>query len=281
MATFTNQATLTYNGLTVASNIAVGEMLEVLEISKNAAQDTYVPGDELTYTVSLINTGSAALSGITLTDDLGGYEFGETAILYPLEFISGSLLYYVNGILQPTPSVVSGPPMTVSGLSVPSGGNAVLIYRARVTGYAPLEVGAEIVNTVTAGTTPDASVTAQDTVTAAGVANLDITKSMSPTVVSENDTITYTFDITNTGNTAADTTVVLNDTFNPVLTDITVKLDGVELTAAQYTYNEQTGEFATVAGVITVPAATYSKAADTGAITVLPGTAVMTVSGTI
>ena len=31
MATFTNQATLTYNGIRVSSNIATGEMLEVLE----------------------------------------------------------------------------------------------------------------------------------------------------------------------------------------------------------------------------------------------------------
>ncbi|MBP0990646.1 MAG: DUF11 domain-containing protein, partial [Oscillospiraceae bacterium] len=51
-------------------------MLEVLEISKTAASETYVPADELTYSISLINTGNTALNGITLTDDLGGYTFG-------------------------------------------------------------------------------------------------------------------------------------------------------------------------------------------------------------
>lgn len=282
MATFTNQATLSYNGIRVSSNVATGEMLEVLEISKTAAPDTYVPGDELTYSVALVNTGNTTLSGITLTDDLGGYTFGTVGTVYPLSFVEDSVIYYINGAVQPAPNVVPGPPMSISGINIPAGGNAVIVYRANITEYAPLESDAQVVNTVTAGTAPESLATASETVTAASVASLDITKSMSPTVVSENDTITYTFDITNTGNTAADTTVVLSDTFNPVLSDISVHLNGVELTAGtQYTYDETTGEFETVAGVISVPAATYTQAADTGVITVSPGTTVMTVSGTI
>lgn len=282
MATFTNQATLSYNGIRVSSNVATGEMLEVLEISKTAAPDTYVPGDELTYSVALVNTGNTTLSGITLTDDLGGYTFGTVGTVYPLSFVEDSVIYYINGAVQPAPNVVPGPPMSISGINIPAGGNAVIVYRANITEYAPLESDAQVVNTVTAGTAPESLATASETVTAASVANLDITKSMSPTVVSENDTITYTFDITNTGNTAADTTVVLSDTFNPVLSDISVHLNGVELTAGtQYTYDETTGEFETIAGVISVPAATYTQAADTGVITVSPGTTVMTVSGTI
>ena len=277
MATFTNQATLSYNGITVSSIITTGEMLEVLQVSKTAAQDTYVPGDELTYTVSLVNTGGTALNGITLTDDLGGYTFGTVGTVYPLDLTQETVLYFVNGVLQPTPTVVAGPPMTISGINIPAGGNAVIVYHAVITEFAPLTADSEVTNTVAAGT-----VSASDTVTAAGVANLDITKSMSPTVVSENDIITYTFDITNTGNTAADTTVVLSDTFNPVLSGITVRLDGVQLTeVTQYTYNEQTGEFNTVAGVITVPAATYSQDAETGVITTTPGKTTLTVTGTI
>ena len=282
MATFTNQATLTYNGIRVNSNVATGEMLEVLEISKTAAPDTYVPGDELTYAVSLINTGNTALSGITLTDDLGGYTFGTAGTVYPLAFSAGSLIYYVNGVLQPTPTVTAGPPLTVSGISIPAGGNAVIVYRADITEYAPVDVDSQVVNTVTAGTAPDTVATASETVTAASVANLDITKSMSPTVVSENDTITYTFEITNTGNTAADTTVVLSDTFNPVLTDITVSIDGGAATrGVQYNYDESTGEFSTVAGAITVPAATYSQDETTGVITTTPGATTLTVTGII
>ena len=282
MATFTNQATLTYNGIRVSSNIATGEMLEVLEISKTAASDTYVPADELTYSVSLINTGSTPLTGITLTDDLGGYTFGTVGTVYPLTLADTAVVYYVNGVLQPAPTVSAGPPMTVSGINIPAGGNAVIIYRVNITEYAPLDATGTVTNTASAGTVGDTTATASETVSAASVANLDITKSMSPTVVSENDTITYTFDITNTGNTAANTTVVLSDTFDPVLTGITVTLNGAPLTpTTQYTYDTSTGEFSTVAGVISVPAATFSQDPATGVITTAPGTATVTVSGTI
>lgn len=282
MATFTNQATLSYNGIRVSSNIATGEMLEVLEISKTAASATYVPADELTYSVSLINTGSTALTGITLTDDLGGYTFGTAGTVYPLSLVDSTVIYYINGVLQPAPTVTAGPPMTISGISIPAGGNAIIIYRANITEFAPLVATGTVTNTVSAGTAPDMTATATETVTAADVANLDITKSMSPTVVSENDTITYTFDITNTGNTAADTTVVLSDTFDPVLTGITVTLNGAPLTpATQYTYDTVTGEFSTVAGVITVPAATFTQDPATGVVTTIPGTTTVTVTGII
>ena len=71
MATFTNQATLTYNGTTTASNIVTGEILEVLSAQKNAVVDAYTAGDDITYVVSILNTGQAPLTGLTLTDDLG------------------------------------------------------------------------------------------------------------------------------------------------------------------------------------------------------------------
>ncbi|MBR4910999.1 MAG: DUF11 domain-containing protein [Clostridia bacterium] len=277
MATFTNQATLTYNGITLSSNIATGEMLEVLEISKTASSATYVPGDELTYTVALINTGATVLTGITVTDDMGGYTFGTAGTVYPLALSDTAVLLYVNGVLQPAPTVTAGPPMTITGINIPAGGNAVIIYHAVITEFAPLEAESTVTNTVTSG-----AVSASETVEAAGVANLDITKSMTPTVVSENSTITYTFDITNSGNTAADTTVVLSDTFDPILSDITVTMNGAPLTVTtQYTYDTVTGEFETVAGVITVPAATFAQDPATGVITTAPGVTVITVKGTI
>ena len=46
-------------------------------------------------------------------------------------------------------------------------------------------------------------------------------------------------------------------------------------------YDEATGEFATVAGVITVPAATFTQDETTGVWAVDPGVAVVTVTGTV
>jgi uncharacterized repeat protein (TIGR01451 family) len=72
MAIFSNQATLTYNGSSTNSNIAYGEILDVLAATKTAIGGTYVPGTPVTYVVTLRNTGSAALTGLTVTDDLEG-----------------------------------------------------------------------------------------------------------------------------------------------------------------------------------------------------------------
>ena len=94
----------------------------------------------------------------------------------------------------------------------------------------------------------------------------------------------YLVTIQNTGNTAADAAaaIVITDTFDPRLTDLTVTLNGTALTApTQYTYDAATGVFATAAGVVTVPAATFTQDAATGAYSTTPGTAVLTVTGTV
>ena len=113
---------------------------------------------------------------------------------------------------------------------------------------------------------------------------LAISKSISPTTVVENGTVTYTFVIENTGGTAVVATdnLVVTDTFDPVLSNITVTLDGVALSdPADYTYNETTGAFATIPANITVPAATYTRNPSTGAWTVVPGVSTLVVVGTV
>ena len=80
MAIFSNQATLSYNGGSTNSNIAYGEILDVLAVTKTAVRDTYTPDELVTYVVTLRNTGVIALSGLTVTDDLGGYTFGTGTI---------------------------------------------------------------------------------------------------------------------------------------------------------------------------------------------------------
>ena len=283
MATFSNQATLTYSGGVASSNIVKGEVLATVSVTKTAVGDTYTAGDTLTYVVTVTNSGTTAMTGLTLTDDLGAYAFGE-GTLVPLDYVDGTVLYYVGGVLQPTPTVDTADGLAISGISVPAGGNATVIYGTTANGYAPLSAGSTVTNTVTlsgGGITP---VTATATVTADSAAALSISKSLSPEVVNENGTLTYTFVIENEGGGTAKATddVVLSDTFSPILSGIAVTLDGAPLAETTgYTYNETTGEFATVAGVITVPAATYTQDAETGLWAVDPGTTVVTVSGTV
>ena len=282
MATFTNKATLSYNGRTTDSNTVVGTFLETLSVTKTALTDSYTGNSCITYVVSLNNSGTTPFSSLTLTDNLGAYAFGGLT-LYPLTY-GGDILYFVNGVLQPAPAVVAGPPLAVNGISVPAGGNVQLVYAVDVNEYAPLATGGSIVNTVTVsgGGLPE-SLEDSETVTVLDEASLTISKALSPTSVAENGTVTYTFVIQNFGNTdvVATDNVTVTDVFDPVLTLGSVTLNGVALTEGTgYTYDEATGTFVTVPSVITVPAATYTQQPD-GSFEVIPGEAVLVVTGTI
>lgn len=283
MPSFTNRATLSYSGGVTESNTVTGNITETLSATKLTLSNSYAGATRLTYVINLVNSGSASFTGLTLTDDLGGYEING-ATVYPLNYVDGSLLYLINGAEQPAPTVTAGPPLTVSGVSVPAGGNATIIYQADTTAFAPLDVESSITNTVTvtgAGLTEP--VTASATVNSIDEPQLTITKALDPTVVPENGTITYTFVISNSGNTEAVATddVVVTDLFDPILNITSVTLNGTPLSLGTgYTYNASTGLFQTVSGVITVPAATYTQAPD-GSISVNEGTAVLTVTGTI
>ena len=284
MAQFTNQAQLSYNNATINSNVAVGEVLEVLSAAKTAVTETYTQGDTVTYVISAVNSGATPLGGITVSDNLGAYQFGETT-LYPLSYVDGSVRLYINGVLQAAPAVTAGPPLVVNGITIPAGGNMVLVYETEVNGFAPLGEGDSIVNTATvSGGGISTPLVVSETVTPVAEPVLDITKSISPVPVSENGVVTYTFVIRNSGNAPADASanVTLTDTFLPVLSDLTVLLDGVALAPGSgYTYAVTEGDFATVPGVITVPAATYVQDPVTGVWSVTPGITILTVSGTI
>lgn len=282
MAIFSNQATLTYNGNTTNSNIAYGEILDVLAVTKTAVEGSYAPGGVVTYVVTLRNTGAAALTGLTVTDDLGGYTFNGSTV-YPLSYIAGSAALFIDGVPQPAPAVTAGPPLVVTGLSVPASGDAVLVYQAQITAYADPAAGGTIDNTVTVtGDGLSAPITATETVVATSAAALTISKSITPTQVVDNDRVTYTFVIQNTGNepVVATDNAVISDTFDPVLSALTVTFEGVTWTEGTQ-YNYAGGVFTTVPGQIVVPAATYTQDPTTGAYTLTPGIATLTVTGTI
>ena len=284
MAIFSNQATLTYNGNSTNSNIAYGEIMDVLTATKTAVEGTYTPGDLVTYVVTLRNTGNAMLTGLTVTDDLGGYLFNGTTV-YPLAYEDGSLVMFTDGAPQPAPAVTAGPPLVISGINVPAGGDVVLVYQAQANAYADPGAEGAIDNTVTVtGDGLSAPVTATETVTAETAPMLTISKAITPAQVVDNERVTYTFVIQNSGNqpVVATDNAAITDTFDPRLTALTVTFDGTAwVQGTQYNYDETTGLFATVPGQITVPAATYTQDPVTGAYTVNPGIATLIVTGTI
>ena len=287
MATFSNTASLAYNGMVRTSNTTIGELVDALAINKTSVSDNYYANGRVTYSVTITNSGTAPFTDITFTDNLGAYTFG-TQTLVPYNYEDGSLQYYVDGVLQATPTIEAGPPLRVSGINVPAGGNALLVYEVSTNAYAPLDTTGTITNTASIqGAGLAAPISDSDTIPVRQAPDLTITKMMSPTTVTENGTITYTVTIQNYGNVeASDATgnnsVILSDTFNPVLEPVSTTLDGNQISrTGQYTYDSTTGEFATTAGTITVPAATYTQDPVTGIWSTNPGVTTIEVTGTI
>lgn len=87
----------------------------------------------------------------------------------------------INGTLQPAPTVTAADGITITGVSIPSGGNAAFIYQADINDYAPLAAAGNVINTVrVTGAQLAAPLTATHTISTATVPNLSIVKGICP-----------------------------------------------------------------------------------------------------
>ena len=285
MASFYNQANLSFGGRVTTSNVTEGEVVTRVTLTKTAVTTDYGEGDNIVYAINLVNSDSEDKTNIIITDNLGAFITPSGIEVVPLNYVEGSILYYRNGVLQPAPVVVGGPPLVINGINIPANGNVTLLYETRANEYAPRDIDGTIINNVTAvgeGICEDVSGSAE--VPTRNEAILTIAKAICPETVTCGEEVTYTFIIQNHGNlpvTATDNAIV-SDVFNPVLTNITVRVDGNIISEGTgYTYNQVTGEFATIGGAITVPAATFVLDPETGIIITTPGVTILTIAGMI
>ena len=303
MSAFYNHATLSYNDIVINSNTVQGNFNASLSITKNAVHGSYRHGDMITYALNFINTGSSNSNNLHLYDDLGAYDFNSDSLV-PMDYVDGSVKYYVNGELQDAPDTDAGAPLHISGIRVPAGGNSQLLYTVRVNNFAPMGQGS-VLNTATLSRDAGSSmqgrnnrngghhchecddrtqmpISAAEEIFPEESPLLTITKSLCPKEVSPCEPLTYTLTIENTGTTAitAADNVVVSDTFDPILDITSVTFNGVAWSdPANYTYDDDSGLFTTVAGQITVPAATYVQDAETGEWRITPGVSVIEITG--
>jgi uncharacterized repeat protein (TIGR01451 family) len=286
MAQITNQANLTFNYGNVTgsavSNIASATLLDPLSVEKTSVDSTYRAGDRVTYVLSVQNNGSVTVTDINLVDNLGTYTLADSGSVTPLTY-DGEAVLYINGVFS---SAIDGEDtlnsVTFRLPSLAPGANALIVYHATVNEFAPLTLSSEITNTVNV-TAPSITspITDSNTITVENYADISIQKEMAPDPVSDGDLLTYTFTITNTGNLPA-TDVILTDAFNPAPANISVTVDGQTVAATDYTY--ENGLLTLPTGnnyEMTVPAATVSRDPATGAVSVVPGVLLITVTGTI
>ena len=132
MATFFNQASLSYGGNVVNSNTTEAEVISGLDITKTAVNGSYGAGGSIVYLVTLTNNGGSAYNGVTLFDDLGAYTLPGGASVVPLTYVTDSILYYADGVLQPAPTVTAGEQLEISDINIPAGSTATLIYETEV-----------------------------------------------------------------------------------------------------------------------------------------------------
>lgn len=282
----TNQASLNYryNGqsASVLSNIATATLAEALSVEKVSIENVYRLGDTVTYSVSFENGSGAALTGVTVTDNLGSYEFG-TFTVTPLTFVAPAILLVDGVFVGDIAATVAENSVSFTLPTLASGSRAQILYRALVNDNAPLAEGSTITNTasVTAGgiTVP---VSDTNTVTVDNYADVTVTKSMTPSSVVEGEALTYTFVINNYGNSEA-TDIVLTDAFDPAPENITVQVNGVSVPATDYTYEGGvlTLPAATSQYALSLPAATITQDITTGNVVVTPSSLTVTVTGVL
>ena len=287
MPSIENFATVRYTsgGITETkvSNIAEISVESAVGFTKTSLGNTYTDNSILTYILTVTNSSGSAVTGSTITDNLGTYVFGTTE-LTPLEYVSPAVLLIngqdVSAQLTVDASIPGSLIFTIP--SIPAGATANIIYKAQLNDYAPLAVDSTIINTSTFESNSEcADTSASATVSVANTANISIIKQMCPNPVVCGDTITYTIKIYNYGNTAAEN-VVLTDDFNPAPANITVSRDGVLLLGTDYTYVDGTLTVPPASATpITVPAATFTQDPTTGIITITPSVVEYTITGTI
>ncbi len=280
-----NQASLNYeyNGqnASVLSNIATATLGEAISVEKVSLNDTYRLGDEITYSVSFLNSSGSTLTNVSIIDDLGAYRVGNTSAV-PLTYVAPAILF-IDGVFSGniTPSVGTGIIFTVPSLA--SGSRAQIIYRAAVNNYAPIGEEGAVTNTVTVradGLT--GSVSDSDTITVDSYADVTVTKTMSPQNVLDGDAITYTFVINNYGN-APVTNIVLRDAFDPAPENISVQVNGVAVSADDYSYEGGVLTFPADSSdfELSLPAANINTDPESGLVTVTPSTVTVSVVGII
>lgn len=281
----TNQANVTYSNQgsavrrQVSSNVASTTLLDAygLEISKQSLQQSFAPGENITYAIRVTNTGYRKLNNFTLTDDLANV--GSTAGM--LTYMPYTARLSLEGsFITLTPTSLS--PLTFSiANELGAGESFTLTFVATVSSDMPLDV-LELVNTATIkgraaadpGDPTEYSATDTATLARGMEASLAITKSVSKPTITSTDSYEYTLYINNVGLTAAE---------NIVITDqlpIGFSVTGIRVENENFVHDYAESEYTVSGGnMLTLPNETGTAITISPARRDVDNTTIVTISG--
>lgn len=113
-----------------------GGQEEVLSATKTCIGAPCGSGNHITCIISIVNSGDNQYTGLSVEDDMSA-DTCDASVCYSLSYVRGTVRYFVNGVLQAAPLILEGPPLVISGITVPAEGNVTVVYEAAVSEYAP------------------------------------------------------------------------------------------------------------------------------------------------
>ena len=256
----TNEATSTYvfDGSSeqniVNSNVNEIDLQAVqgLTITKSATPSTFVPGDIISYTVTITNSSSSFLNGVRIIDNIGGGN---------LAYVVGSARLTAGNQTYPVTPVATNP-LTFALQQLGVGATMTLTYRCQVIFNLPSSVET-ITNTVQGiGYTSTGTIVGFDNASITRINNVEFTlsKTASVTSVLPRQPISYFLTLNNNNQTNA-TAISVTDQLpsNFVVTSISLRIgSGATTTLLATDYTLSSGNLLNIPSAsgptVTVPA---------------------------
>ncbi len=208
-----------------------------ITITKESTSSDYFLDDKIDYIICITNQTDFPTSKITIKENLGTYDFeNNSKYLTPLTYIN-FFKYYVNGISTPLAPPETYPNKIIFSIdSLAPMASSMIIYSAKVNSNTPLEPGSTIKNisSVTVEDFSDPIKTFSES-TVKLKADVKIIKQLEPPATLTDKTITYTFLLSNYGNTEA-SDVVLNDKLVPTISNMQVLVNSKAINFSDYSY---------------------------------------------
>ncbi len=275
------------------SNMTINTFEEITNISKISLEEYYDENSEIIFIITVNNNSTDTIKNLKITDNLGAYNFNNNNLyikkLTPLNYIGPSFLYISGNFHSKIDPVIYSDKLIFNVQNIPAKSNINIIYKSRITEYAPLNLNSKI----TSITELDSGILVQNVNNIKNTAcsnniftkehaDLSIVKNTSPNIITPGEKVAYNFILYNHGNIEAQN-VILSDKFVPAPENIKIYIDSNPISENNFSYINGT---LTVPGLnsdfnITVPPAVFSQDNITGAIITEPGVVYISVTGQI